>query len=65
MQAICLAVLVRSSSSIEQDLLAWELEVHIPFPRRAGEPSPMRLAHQRDDLTPTTDRLKAGDPFHL
>ena len=58
-QAVGYAVLVRSASPVEQDLLALELEVHLSFPRRTGEPSPMRLVHHRHDPTPTTDRLVA------
>ena len=51
-----MAVLVPSGTPVEQNLLACELEVHLPFPRRAGEPSPIRLVNHITAMTPPLPR---------
>ena len=63
--AVGLALLIQSASPVKHDLLSRELEVHLPFPPWAKGPNPMRLVYHRDDPTPTTDRLVAGDLFHF
>ena len=50
-QAVGLAVLVRSARPVAQYLVAKNLEIHFPLPGRSRETRPVRLVHHRDDHT--------------
>ena len=50
-EAVVLAVLVRGSGPITQDVAVGEVEVHFPLPGRFGESRPVRLLQHRDDAT--------------
>ena len=56
-EAVGLAVLVRGSGSITQDVGAGEVEVYFPLPGRFGESRPMRFVYHRDDATSPPYRL--------
>ena len=64
-QAVGLAVLVRSARPVAQYLVAKKLEVHFPLPGRSRETRPVRLVHHRDDPTSTANRLVSGDLLHF
>ena len=64
-QAIGLALLIRSARTVTQYLVAKKLEVHFPVPGRSRKTLPVRLGHHRDDPTSTAMRLAYGDRFHF
>ena len=60
-QAVGLAVLIRSAWPVAPHLLAKKLDVHFPFPERSREARPVRIVHHRDDPTSTANRLVSSD----
>ena len=64
-QAVGLAVLIRSARPVAQYLVAKKLEVHFPRPGRSRETRPVRLVHHRDDPTSTANRLVSDDLLHF
>ena len=65
MQAVGLAVLIRSADPVAQYLVAKMLEVHFPLPGRSRETRPVHLVHHRDEPTSTANRLVSGDLLHF
>ena len=63
--AVGLAVLVRSTRSVAQYLVAKKVEVYIPLPGRSRETRPLRFVPHGDDPTSTANRLGSGDLLHL
>ena len=59
-EAVGLAVLVRGSGSLSQEVGVEEVEVYFPLPGRCGGSRTVRLAWHRDDAdlapVPTKDR---------
>ena len=64
-QAVGLAVLVRSAHPVAQYLVPKKLEVHFPLPGRSRETRPVRFVHHRDDPTSTVNRMVSGDLLHF
>ena len=64
-QAVGVAVLVRSAHPVARYLVAKTLEVHFPLPGRSRETRPVSLVHHRDDPTSTANRMVSGDRLHF
>ena len=55
----------RPSSALSQYLMARNLVVQFPLPRRSRKTCSARLVHHRDDPTSTANQLVSGDLLHL
>ena len=64
-QAVGLAVLIRSARPVAQYLVTKMLEVHFSLPGRSRKTRPVRLVHHRDDPISITNRLVSGDLLHF